>query len=629
MPHKLQAVAQFLRTIPKKRYLYALIGLAAVLYVLNYLLPKQVAFTYGAQTCHPHLTMLPGLQRVDDAAYEVSFGDTLRVGPLPIASFSTCFATKNAPEAGASIVGVAPFGGPFARTLYRINVPKAPVPRLMSIKPEIPVSKSLRIAMSGHDSLYQYELRVADKTARCTMAASILDCDVPSLGLAQGQVFDYTVKRSFRGGAAQPIGTGTFKTLRAVTVTQGTVSNGQVVYARPTELTFTTDKPIAAATVRLTSDGKPVELSQKIESSTLTLALRAELPRVAIFELLIESIEAKDGSTLVEPYKAVFRTSGGPKVSSVSVGASSVGQSSAIIVTFDQPLSKTKDVLPHVRFTGGQATVQKRSDTQLLVRLNAMPLCQPFTITVNKDMPSEHDLPAGADWNFTSRTVCYQTMTYGTSLKGRALTAYSFGTDGPVTMYVGGIHGSEPSSTTLMRAWLAELESNPGRLVNKRVVIIPAINPDGLAANIRTNSRGVNLNRNFPTDNWVKSIRDTDGTNPSGGGESPLSEPEAAALAKITTNYRPRLLLSFHAVGSLAIGDPGGYSAAYAARYASMVGYRDGTSTSSSNFDYNVTGGYEDWTYRNLGIPSIVVELSSYTGVNAAGHFGALWVMLE
>jgi len=108
-----------------------------------------------------------------------------------------------------------------------------------------------------------------------------------------------------------------------------------------------------------------------------------------------------------------------------------------------------------------------------------------------------------------------------------------------------------------------------------------------------------------------------------------LSEPEASSLARLTTSYSPRLLLSFHAVGSLVIGDPGGYSASYASRYAGMVGYRDATNNGAGSFDYNISGAYEDWTFRNVGIPSIVVELSSYSSVNYAGHYKALWAMLD
>ncbi|MES2876356.1 MAG: DUF2817 domain-containing protein [Patescibacteria group bacterium] len=629
LPLNMQKSVRFLRSVPKKYYAYLGVGLVLALYAIIFLIPKQVAFSYASKTCHSQFTVLPQLQSGNDQAYDISFQDVWNVGTVKLASFKTCFDTKMSPQPGSRIIGTAPFNGPLFRTLYSVTVPSAPSPRLDSIKPEVPVSKSLKVGMSTTDSLHDYQLKIGDQVADCTSQRSTIECDVPSLKLAQGQPYEYGLVRSFEGSNKKTIGSGSFTTLRAVAVTRSDVTQGQVLYSRPKTFSVTTDKPIAAAKVTLMSDGKPVDVTQSIDGNALTVTLAAELAREKSHELRIESIEATDGSTLIEPYVAAFTTSGGPKVASVSVGATGVSQSAAIILTFDQPLSKTKDITPFIAVSGGQASVQKRSDTQIVVQLASLPLCQPFMITVKQGALSEFDIPSSQNWNFNGRTICYQTTTYGTSLKGRPLSAFIYGSGGPVTMYVGGIHGSEPSSTSLMKAWMGELDRNPARYAGKRIVVVPGINPDGLAAGTRTNSRGVNLNRNFPTDNWTKSIKDTDGTHAAGGGESPLSEPEAAALAKLTTSYQPRLLLSFHAVGSLAIGDPGGYSAGYASKYASLVGYRDGTNTSSSNFDYNVTGGYEDWTFRNAGIPSIVVELSSYTSVSYSGHYDALWAMLE
>lgn len=629
LPQKMQELVRFLRSVPKKHFIYVGLGFALAFYALSFFVPKQVAFNYAGETCHNRLMFFPQLQASNDAAYDVSFKEFVRVGSVAVASKKTCFEPKSAPGEKSTIVGIAPFDGPIARTLYNVSTKKAPSAQLASVKKLVASNKPLLIPMNEGDVIHDYELTTDGKTADCTSKDNQLACDVPSMKLEQGMQYEFALQRSFKGQDEQNIGTGAFETLKAVVITDGSVKPDQALYARPKTLTFTADKPIAAASAKITVDGKPVALTQTIQVNTLALNLADELPREKTVELTIATLEATDGSTLAEPYKLALKTSGGPKIAGVSVGASGVGQSATIVLTFDQPLSKTKDIEPFITFAGGQATIQKRSDTQVVVQLNGLPLCQAFSITAKAGIPSEYDLPSAAPWIFASRTTCYQTSTYGTSLKGRPLTAYIFGSSGPVTMYVGGIHGTEPSSTSLMRAWLGELENNPTRYAGKRIVVVPAINPDGLAAGTRTNSRGVNLNRNFPTDNWSKSIKDTDGTHTSGGGESPLSEPEAAALAKLSTDYNPRLLLSFHAIGGLAIGDQGGYSAAYAARYASMVGYRDGTNSGNTNFDYNISGAYEDWSYTKAGIPSIVIELSSYTSVNYAGHYKALWAMME
>lgn len=610
--------------------MFAFLGLAVVFYGANFLVPKQVAFNYGGQTCRNQLTVLPGLQAARDDAYDVSFERTWMVGSVQLAAMKACFEAKRAPEAGARIVGSAPFDGPFARTLYRIEVGEAPNANVSAAKRDIPSTKPFLIPMSQADAVHEYALKVGDKQAACSPDKANLTCDLPSLKLEQDTEYNYELHRSFDGDAIQTAAKGSFKTLKAIAITDGSVKNDQTVFARPTELTFMADKPIAAANVSLMSEGGVIAHKIMIDSTKLTIALKAELPREKTHDLIIEKLEAKDGSDLIEPYAVTFSTSGGPQVSAVSVGASGVAQSAAIVLTFDQPLSKTKDITQFVALAGGSGSITKRSDTEVVVQLNSLPLCQPFSITVKKGILSEHDLGSSKDWVFNSRTTCYQAFNYGTSVRGRALTAYLFGSSGPVTMFVGGIHGNEPSSTTLMRSWINQLEANPTRYAGKRVLVVPAINPDGLAAGTRANARGVNLNRNFPTDTWKQSINDTDGTHPNGGGEKPLSEPEALALANLSKQYRPRLMLSFHAIGSLVVGDPGGYSAGYAARYASTVGYRDATNNGAAAFDYEITGTYEDWTYRYAGIPSMVLELSSYTSVyNASAHYKALWSMLD
>lgn len=632
MPRKTPSFKRLLSYInphKTKNLLWVILGLCLLFYSLTYLTPRQVTFNYGGDTCQPQFTLLPGIHSTEDKAYDVSFKDAWNIGGVSVAATKTCFIPKKAPVKGSSIVGTAPWNSFFARTLYNLSVPAPPVANLSSLRAEVPVTKPLVIALSAADVVHAYVLQVGERRATCQPADAGLRCDIPALNLEQGKSYEFSLIKSFKNNSGDEIASSLFKTLRAIAVTDGSVKPNQTVYARPKSFSFTTDKPIDSATAVITMDGQPVELEQQIDNKSLTIKLKDELPREKAFELTISKLEANDGSSLVEPYKLAFTTSGGPKVVGVSVASSAVPQSAAIILTFDQALSKSKDIVPFIGLAGGQATVQKRSDTQVVVQLQTLPLCQPFSLVVKQGIPSEYELTAAKAWQFNARTICHVAVSYGASLRGRALTAYIFGSSGPATMYVGGIHGNEPSSTGLMRAWVNELEANPGRLAGKRIIVIPAINPDGLAAGSRTNARGVNLNRNFPTDNWTKSIKDTDGTHPSGGGEAPLSEPEAKALAAITSTYRPRLLLSFHAIGGLVIGDPGGYSAPYAARYASMVGYRDGTNSGTTNFDYNVTGAYEDWTYRNQGIPSMVIELSSYGSVYNAGHYSALWAMLN
>jgi protein MpaA len=64
-------------------------------------------------------------------------------------------------------------------------------------------------------------------------------------------------------------------------------------------------------------------------------------------------------------------------------------------------------------------------------------------------------------------------------------------------------------------------------------------NPDGMAENLRENSRGVDLNRNFPAGNWGEMEVKVHG-------ETPLSEPEYRVLMQLVCHYFPDRIVSIH-----------------------------------------------------------------------------------
>jgi hypothetical protein len=120
-------------------------------------------------------------------------------------------------------------------------------------------------------------------------------------------------------------------------------------------------------------------------------------------------------------------------------------------------------------------------------------------------------------------------------------------------LLVGGIHGDELSSVSVVFHWLRVLDRDPAPRVTWNVV--PALNPDGLLRRPaqRTNARGVDLNRNFPVPDWQRRalsdywVRRT-GRNPRRyPGSAPLSEPESRWLAREIESFRPHAIVSVHA----------------------------------------------------------------------------------
>lgn len=130
-------------------------------------------------------------------------------------------------------------------------------------------------------------------------------------------------------------------------------------------------------------------------------------------------------------------------------------------------------------------------------------------------------------------------FTVGFSIRGAPLRAMRLG-DGPTrALYLATIHGNETAGTPLLERLAAELRSEAGMLtrLGASVVILPVANPDGQAANRRGNSNGVDLNRNFPADNWHAGER---------GGAAPLSQPEARAIFDLISTHQPQVIVSLH-----------------------------------------------------------------------------------
>ncbi len=125
----------------------------------------------------------------------------------------------------------------------------------------------------------------------------------------------------------------------------------------------------------------------------------------------------------------------------------------------------------------------------------------------------------------------------GQSVEGRTIEALRVGDRGSgiKALVVGCIHGNECAGTRVTRI-LAR--SSPAI----DLWLVPNLNPDGRALNRRQNARGVDLNRNFPSE-WKRGGRPWDAQYP---GPKPLSEPETRSAAELIRRLKPSVTIWFH-----------------------------------------------------------------------------------
>lgn len=249
-----------------------------------------------------------------------------------------------------------------------------------------------------------------------------------------------------------------------------------------------------------------------------------------------------------------------------------------------------------------------------------------------KALPAWCDAVSGR-LNSVSRELCHSfkfTPADEKSTHGNALMAYD---QPPVVkklakagknpgrpariLLIGGIHGDELTSVSIVFRWLQWMEeSDPGQYHWR---IIPVANPDGLLASPsqRMNGRGVDLNRNFPTPDWNKDahpywVKRTGRDPRRYPGLSAMSEPETRWLHNQIDGFRPDLIISVHApYGILDYDGPAHQPRRFGSLNLNRLGIYPG---SLGNY-----GG----VFKNM--PVITIELPHATAMPSAREQREIW----
>lgn len=175
-----------------------------------------------------------------------------------------------------------------------------------------------------------------------------------------------------------------------------------------------------------------------------------------------------------------------------------------------------------------------------------------------------------------------------------------FGDSGSTTLIFGGFHGDEPGGVHLVLDLAKAIQKDPS-LINKRVVLVPALNPDGLMKGTRVNSNKVDINRNFPTKNWSYAYK-ADRYYP---GREAGSEKETHTAIWFIEHFKPEKIISIHS--ALHVVNYDGPAKALAELMSHHNGY-----DVSDNIGYSTPGSFGTYAGAELGIPTITLELPLY-----------------
>jgi protein MpaA len=224
----------------------------------------------------------------------------------------------------------------------------------------------------------------------------------------------------------------------------------------------------------------------------------------------------------------------------------------------------------------------------------------------------------------------------GFSLAARPIEVYTFGAGEKEYLIVAGIHGGyEWNTVGLANELITHINENPDAIPSDvTLYIIRNMNPDGEArdhgVNGRVNNNGVDLNRNFPSENWVEEW-DRDGCwiyRPTTGGRYAGSEPETRTVMSFIRGHKLEALISYH---SAALGIfPGGVpwtepSKQLAKALSKVTGYPYPPVDTGCEY----TGTLADWAVENGVGAAVDMELSTHTDIDFDENLKALKVLLS
>jgi hypothetical protein len=209
----------------------------------------------------------------------------------------------------------------------------------------------------------------------------------------------------------------------------------------------------------------------------------------------------------------------------------------------------------------------------------------------------------------------------------------------PAIRLTGGIHGSEMISVELMIRFIEYLTYNYDKDVevtdlikNRYIVVIPVLNPDGLAKQNRNNNNSVDLNRNFIYEE-IAGVIDVDYAS---------YHPESYSMAMFSNSNIFHLSATFHS-GAVLLNMPFDYgreSAGVAPVENTLVKAFGKAYTKAGTFlsnpdlyqsiymeDGTINGGdwyiangtLQDWSYKVTGCLDMTIEVSRRNPSTEAG----------
>lgn len=188
-----------------------------------------------------------------------------------------------------------------------------------------------------------------------------------------------------------------------------------------------------------------------------------------------------------------------------------------------------------------------------------------------------------------------------TTEQGNHIRLVEFGAGDKTTLIIAAIHGDEQPGFHLVHRLTDSLHQNAST-IHQKAVLVPVINPDGLLNRSRLNANYIDINRNFPTDNWTP-VYEKKKHYP---GREAGSELETQAVMVLIDRFKPDKIISIH--DDLHMNNYDGPAEGLARKMAESNDYEV-----TSDVGYPTPGSLGAYAGRERNIPIVTLELPKTT----------------
>ena len=178
--------------------------------------------------------------------------------------------------------------------------------------------------------------------------------------------------------------------------------------------------------------------------------------------------------------------------------------------------------------------------------------------------------------------------------KIQLIRKYSSNSQAKTILIIGVFHGEERQGEYIISRYLNEHEFSA---LKNHLVFIPCLNPWGKERGIRVNQNGVDLNRNYPTRNWIKTEK-----NENYSGDNPASEETTKQMIELLEEMKPDIILTLHA--PLKCVNYDGPAKEQAEKISKICGL-----PVIANLGYPTPGSFGTYCGVERHIPTITLEL--------------------